>query len=263
MSEAAIGVFDSGVGGLSVLREIRAQLPAEDLLYVADSGAAPYGERTEEFIRERVRAIVEFFLRRQVKAIVVACNTATAVAVELIRSQYDIPVVAVEPAVKPAAALTKSGVIGVLATSRTLSSERFARLAGNYGEGVTVLLQACPGFVEQVEKGELDSVETRGLVQRYVGPLIDQGVDTLVLGCTHYPFLRAAIQAVGGQKVHILDSSDAVARHVRRRLESEGLLSQKERAGVELFWTSGEPELVAPVISKLWGRQVAVHAFPG
>src|SRR5690606_34331294 len=193
MSEAAIGVFDSGVGGLSVLREIRAQLPAEDLLYVADSGAAPYGERTEEFIRGRVRAIVEFFLRRQVKAIVVACNTATAVAVELIRSQYDIPVVAVEPAVKPAAALTKSGVIGVLATSRTLSSERFARLAGNYGEGVTVLLQACPGFVEQVEKGELDSVETRGLVQRYVGPLIDQGVDTLVLGCTHYPFLRAAI----------------------------------------------------------------------
>lgn len=262
MTEAAIGVFDSGVGGLSVLREIRLALPEEDLLYVADSGAAPYGDRSEQFISDRVHAIVEFLMSQRVKAIVVACNTATAVAVQTVRAQYAIPIIAMEPAVKPATKLTQSGVIGVLATSRTLASESFSRLAGNYSEGVQVILQPCPGFVEQVEKGELDGARTLALVTRYVSPLLEQGVDTLVLGCTHYPFLLPAIKAVAGPTVTVVDSSAPVARQVYRRLEANGLLSRRGITGTELFWTSGVPDQVEPIITKLWGKEAKVQALP-
>ena len=203
--EAAIGVFDSGVGGLSVLREVRAALPAEDLLYVADSGAAPYGERPAEFIVERARAIVEFFFERQTKAIVVACNTATAVAIQSLRSRYPVPMIAIEPAVKPAAEQSRSGVIGILATSQTLASENFLRLAEKYGRGVRVLTQACPGLVEQVEKGDLQGDKTREMVAGYLAPLLAAGADTIVLGCTHYPFLISLIRAAAGPGVALID----------------------------------------------------------
>lgn len=262
MMDAPIGVFDSGVGGLSVLREIRALLPAEDLLYVADSGAAPYGDRPEEFIRERVWAIAEFLVQMGVKMIVVACNTATAVGVELLRSRLSIPVVAMEPAVKPAASLSRSKIIGVLATSRTLASERFARLAENFGRGVQIILQPCPGFVEQVERGDIDSPETVELVKKHVLPLIEKGADTLVLGCTHYPFLLPVIREVAGPGVSVVDASLPVARHVANVLQARGLLSSRQVPGTERFWTSGEPSVVSPVISKLWGRAVHVEALP-
>lgn len=262
MADAGIGVFDSGVGGLSILKEIRAQLPAEHLIYVADSAAAPYGDRTEQFIADRVEALVEFFLDQGAKAIVVACNTATAVAVKTIRSKYDIPVIAVEPAVKPATKLTQTGVIGVLATSRTLASDKFARLTKTHGAQVKVLLQPCPGFVEQVEKGALNSAETLALVKRYISPLLDKDADTLVLGCTHYPFLRETIRQVAGEAVHVVDSSTAVAKQVRRRLERENLLSGREDKGAEVFYTSGVPLQVEPVVAKLWGRRVKVLPLP-
>lgn len=262
MTEAPIGVFDSGVGGLSVLREIRSLLPCEDLLYVADSGAAPYGDRSEAFIQGRVWAIADFLASMGVKMLVVACNTATAVAVELLRSKLPIPVVAMEPAIKPAVALSQSGIIGVLATSRTLASERFARLADHVGQGVQIMLQPCPGFVEQVERGENESPETFELVKRHVSPLIEKGVDTLVLGCTHYPFLLPVIKEVAGPGVSVMDASLPVARQVYKRLQAEGLLSCREAPGTEKFWTSGEPGLVEPVISKLWGRDVHVHPLP-
>lgn len=262
MIEAAIGVFDSGVGGLSVLREIRKILPGEDLYYVADSGAAPYGDRSEQFIHNRVHAIVEFLMSKHVKAVVVACNTATAIAVQALRARYSIPIIAMEPAVKPAVKLTRSGVIGVMATSRTLASESFKRLADHHGDGVQIILQPCPGFVEQVEKGQLDDDETRVLVQRYVSSLIAHNVDTIVLGCTHYPFLTPVIKEVAGDDVVVIDPSAAVARQVFRRLESSGLLAERDRPGKMSFWTSGVPDQVAPVISKLWGQQIEVQAFP-
>jgi len=160
-ADAPIGVFDSGVGGLSVLRAIRAALPAEDLLYVADTGAAPYGDRSKEFIEHRTEAIVGFLVRERVKAVVVACNTATAVAIPGLRSRFGAAIVAIEPAVKPAVRITRSGVIGVLATGQTLASESFSRLTDKYGKGVKILLQPCPGLVEQVEKADLDSRQTK------------------------------------------------------------------------------------------------------
>ena len=262
MSDAPIGVFDSGVGGLSVLREIRALLPAEDLFYVADSAAAPYGDRSEAFIRQRVEAIGDFLAGTGAKMIVVACNTATAIGVELLRAKLPLPVVAMEPAVKPAVALSRSKVIGVLATSRTLASERFARLANNFGRGVRVILQPCPGFVELVERGETDSPRAFDLVRQHVSPLVEQGADTLVLGCTHYPFLLPVIKEIAGPEVTVLDASLPVARRVQSVLQAEGLLANRERPGAERFWTSGDPRKVAPVISKLWGRNVQLEPLP-
>ena len=246
-----IGVFDSGVGGLSILRELRRQLPHEYLLYAADSKYAPYGERDRALIERRAEAIVQFLVNQGVKAIVVACNTATSVAVEGLRSRFSLPIVAIEPALKPAAVITKSGVVGVLATSRTLSSERFDHLVTQHGQGVRVLTQACPGLVEQVEKGELSGPATRSLIEHYLSPLLQQGVDTLVLGCTHYPFLVPAIKDVAGPGVSIIDPSEAVIRHLVRQLTGKNLISLREVAGTESFYTSGS-EVAKETIAKLW-----------
>jgi glutamate racemase len=262
MNNAPIGVFDSGVGGLSVLREIRRELPGEDLLYVADSGYAPYGDRPKEFIRERAERIVEFFVQAGVKAIVIACNTATAVAIQTLRLRFPIILVAIEPAVKPAAEVTRSGVVGVLATSQTLASDKFARLVAEYGRGVRIVLQASPGLMEQVEKGDLDSIGTKALVARYVSSLLERGADTIVLGCTHYPFLLPAISAAAGPAVSIIDPSLAVARELQRRLKRDNLLSGNVRPGTEQFWTSGVPAQVEPVVAQLWGRTVNVGPLP-
>ena len=203
--EAPIGVFDSGVGGLSVLREIRAELPKEDLIYVTDARHAPYGNQSPHFIRQRAIAIVEFFISNDAKAIVVACNTATAVGIHQLRSQFDIPLVAIEPAVKPAAKTTRSGVIGILATPLTLESERFVNLLTQYGKDTKVLVQPCPGLVEQVERASFDNGATKALLKEYVSPLIQQGADTIVLGCTHYSFLKPAIVSIVGSGVSIID----------------------------------------------------------
>jgi glutamate racemase len=260
--ERAIGVFDSGVGGLSVLREIRSALPAENLFYVADSAAAPYGERPRQFIEERSRSIVEFFVGEGVKAVVVACNTATAVAVGSLRSKFDLPIVAIEPAVKPASGLTRSKVVGVLGTSQALAGENVSDLAERFGRDVKILLQACPGLVERVEAGDLDSPATRALVERFVRPLVDQGADTLVLGCTHYPFLRASIAEAAGPGVTVLDPAAAVARQLHRRLDAAGLLSRSTIPGGERFWTSGTPARVKPVVAQLWGAGVGMESLP-
>lgn len=250
-----IGVFDSGVGGLSVLREIRRELPDERTVYVADSGFAPYGDRDAGFIETRSDAIVRFLLTKGVKAIVVACNTATGVAVERLRATYPLPIVAIEPAVKPAAAITRSGVVGVLATSATLASERFSTLVDRHGGSVRVIEQPCPGLSQQVEAGDLAGAGTRALVERYVVPLVEQGADTLVIGCTHYAFLAPVIQAVAGSSVAVVDPAPAVARELRRRLAAATLLAPADATsrGPEAFWTSGDPVQVGRVIQQLWG----------
>ena len=261
-SNAPIGIFDSGVGGLSVLREIRRTLPTEDLVYVADSAHAPYGDREPAFITGRAIAIVEFLTREGVKAIVVACNTATGVAVDTLRTRFPLPIVAIEPAVKPAASGTRSGVVGVMATTQTLASPRFISLVDAHASGVRVLVQPCPGLVERVEAGALSGETTRALVDEYVRPLVARGADTIVLGCTHYPFLRPLIEEAAGAGVTIIDPAVAVARELRRRLETAALLAERDRAGEDRFWTTGPPDLVRHGIEALWTAPVDLKHVP-
>lgn len=262
MSGSAIGVFDSGVGGLSVFREVRNALPGEDLLYVADSGHAPYGERSGDFIAQRAEAIVEFFLAEGTKAIVVACNTATAHAVQKLRSRFPVTIVAIEPAVKPAAGITRSGVVGLLATRQTAASQRLANLLQEHGKGMRVLVQPCPGLAEAVERGELGGAATEALVAGFIRPLIAQGADTIVLGCTHYPFLAETIRKIAGPEVTVVDPSPAVARELHRRLHSAKLLSNRSQPGTERFWTSGDPAHVRSVVAQLLGKEVEMQPLP-
>lgn len=256
-----IGVFDSGVGGLSVLRHLREGLPAEDFLYVADSGYAPYGPRPAAQIAARAAAIGDFLLARGVKALVVACNTATAAAVTELRARYTIPVVAMEPGVKPAVAATRRNVVGVLATAGTLESARFYALVNRYAGAVQMLTQPCHGLVERIEAGHFDDAGTRALLERYLEPLLARGADVIVLGCTHYPFLRAMIEELAGPGVTIVDTGPAVARELKRRLEAQQLL-RRDGIGAEQFWTSGALPVVGAVIARLWRADVQVAGLP-
>jgi glutamate racemase len=262
MTNDAIGVFDSGVGGLSVLREIRALLPCERTIYVADSAHIPYGAKSTEFLRQRAARISEFLRERGAKAVVVACNTATAAAVSSLRASGALPVIGMEPGVKPAVAATRSRVVGVMATPGTLNSQKFAALVQRYGGGVEVMVQACPGLVEHVERGDVDGLHTRALVQRYVTPLLERGADVIVLGCTHYPFLAHLIREVAGAGVTLVDTGHAVAREVKRRLSADHLLTSTTQPGGEEYWTSGDPAAVASTISALMRREVRVQRLP-
>jgi glutamate racemase len=256
----AIGVFDSGVGGLSVLRAIRAALPAENLVYVADSGHAPYGDKSEAHIIERTLTVGNWLTTSGVKAITVACNTATVVAIRHLREQTHIPVVAIEPAIKPAANTTRSGVVGVLATTQTLQSESVARLCLEHGEGKRILLQACPGWVEAVEQADLHSPQTEALLRQFVVPLMDQGVDTLVLGCTHYPFLRDTLQRIVGNDVVLIDPAVAVAAELTRRLGNDRRMDE-QNVGATRFFTTGDVSHVQQVVAHLWGDGAVVEAM--
>lgn len=258
-----IGVFDSGVGGLSVLREIRRALPAEALCYVADSAHAPYGERSVDYIEARSRHIIGFLQARGAKAVVVACNTVTGLVIEHLRAAFpELPLIAIEPAVKPAAQSTRSGVIGLLATRQTVASPGLQRLLQLHASGKQVLLQACPGWVERVERGELSGAETEAAVAHYVQPLLEQGADTLVLGCTHYPFLAPLIRRLAGASVQVLDPAPAVARELARRLAVLGLLNPAIKPGSERFWTSADPQRIGPVLGALWGSPVELSGLP-
>ena len=256
---APIGVFDSGVGGISVLKHIRTLMPHEHLIYVADSKYAPYGNQTPEFIQARSFQIAAFLLNQGVKALVVACNTATAAAVAGLRERYpDLLIIGMEPAVKPAVAATKTGVVGVLATSGTLKSAQFAALLEHYGQGVEIVTQACIGLVECVEKGELTSSSTFALLTQYVQPLLDAKADTIVLGCTHYPFVRALIESLVGSHVVLIDTGAAVAKHLKRRLQENQLLCNAEEFGDVRFWSNNLAADAEKVMSTLWGAQVRV-----
>jgi glutamate racemase len=260
-NQNAIGVFDSGVGGLSVLHAIREELPHEHFLYVGDSGCAPYGDRSPAFVIQRATTITDFLVTSGVKAVVVACNTATAVAAESLRARFTIPIVAIEPAVKPAASRTRSRVVGVLATTGTLSSPNMGKLLASYGSDVEFIIQPCPGLADQVEQGELESDDTRALVKRYVRPIVDKGGDIIVLGCTHYPFLRRVIEEVAGPAVDVIDPAMPVARELRRRLETAALLNKNTAPGTEQFWTTGKVEVVEPIVRQLWNPRAVLSAF--
>jgi len=249
---APIGVFDSGMGGLSVLHELQRALPDETFLYYADSGHCPYGGKSAAEIQARAVAITDTLLERGAKLIVVACNTATIAAIEYLRAHYPVSFVGMEPAIKPAVEQTRSGVVGVLATGAALAGDKFLHLVQRHARDVRVLTQPCPGLVECVERGDVSSAELQGLVRRYVKPLIAQGADTLVLGCTHYPFLREAIQRAAGPGVRLLDTGAAVARQTRRLLEREGLQASPGADGTGYQWlSSADPAWVAPVMDIL------------
>jgi glutamate racemase len=258
-----LGVFDSGVGGLSVLKEIRVSLPGEDLLYCADSGNAPYGEKPQSLIAARSLEICAFLIGQGAKALVIACNTATAAAAQAIRSKWpDIPVIGMEPAVKPATAATRNGVVGVLATNGTLKSVKFAALLDRFGKGVRVLTRPGVGLVEAVEQGEIESVRIREVLKKHLTSLLEGGADVIVLGCTHYVFLRDQVQAIVGPTVQVIDTGAAVADQVRRKLEEYDLLRESSRFGCEQFWASGDLQAVTRSIHVLWPGTQLCHPLP-
>lgn len=258
---APVGVMDSGVGGLSVLAEIQRLLPNESLLYVADCGHVPYGEKSPDYIRQRCRRIAEFFQAQGAKAMVLACNTATVAAVADLRELYPHwPLVGMEPAVKPAAAATRSGVVGVLATTGTLQSAKFAALLDRFATDVQVITQPCPGLVERIETGDLTSPQLRQLLLGYVQPLLAAGCDTLILGCTHYPFLRPLLTQMVPADVAIIDTGAAVARQLQRLLAAQALLADRPSREAS-FWSSGDPLALKRVLPVLWQPSDRVECF--
>jgi len=254
-ASSPIGVFDSGVGGLSVAREIRAALPGEHVLYLADSAYCPYGGRPLEEIRERTLRVGRYLLDQGAKALVVACNSASGAALEALRAATDVPVIGMEPAVKPAAAATRNGRVGVMATAATLRADRFDRLMRDHALGVEVVSQPCPGLVELVERGDTSSDRTRAVLEPLVAPLRAAAVDAVVLGCTHYPFLRPMIGELLGLEVVLIDTGEAVARQTRRVLEAAGTL-RKGTEGSITVRTTGDPATVGPVAARLLGHPV-------
>jgi glutamate racemase len=261
-NSAPIGVMDSGIGGLSVLREIRNQLPAESLLYVADSAHLPYGDKTPAFVRQRVNHIAESLVDMGAKALVVACNTATAAAVMSLRERFALPVIGMEPGVKPAVLGSARGVVGILATEGMVQSNRMRELVQRFAREVEVVIQPCPGLVEQVERHALHTPETSRLLQGYLEPILKRHADTLVLGCTHYPFLQPLIEQLVGPRITVINTGSAVARHLHHRLEESALLNHDTGPATVGFYSSGNGEQQRQLISKLWGEEIEVSLLP-
>lgn len=258
---APIGVFDSGAGGLSVLRQIRVLLPHESLLYAADTAHIPYGDKTPAYVRERVNLVAECLVGFGAKALVVACNTATAAAVESLRQRFSIPVIGMEPGVKPAVEHSRSGVVGILATEGMVRSNRMAGLVQRFARDREVIIQPCPGLVEQVERNALNTPETVRLLQGYLAPIVERGADTLVLGCTHYPFLLPTISRLLGPSVAVIDTAQAIARQLHSQLRQKGLLNESDAAGSVRFFSTGDVLAQNELFSLLWGEQVSVETL--
>ena len=236
-----IGLFDSGSGGLSVYREVVKLLPKEDYAYYSDNAHCPYGEKSRGYIIDRARFITGFLIGKGCDVIVVACNTATAAAISTLRKEFPIPFIGMEPAVKPAAFLTRSGVVGVLATAGTLSASKYLDTRDMYTDKVKVIEHVGEGFVELVEKGKLDGPEAEMTVRASVEPLLEAGADVIVLGCTHYPFLRPMIQRIAGSEVTVIDPAPAVARHLVTVMEEKGIIKNEARSenGTLSLFSSG------------------------
>jgi glutamate racemase len=254
MTERPIGMLDSGVGGLSILREIRRHLPGEDVVFLADQAHVPYGARSLEQVRAFSVAITRFLLELEAKVIVVACNTASAAALRHLREVFPgTPFVGMEPAVKPAAETTRTRRVGVLATPATFQGELFASVVERFAGGVRVIEQTLPGLVERVEAGDLDGAQTRGILQKAIAPLLAQGVDTLVLACTHYPFVIPQISAIAGPDVRVIDPAPAIARQAERILTENGLAAPTGREGKVTYISSGDPHRLAAMADRLIG----------
>lgn len=255
-----IGVFDSGVGGLSVWREVVRQLPSENTLYFADQAHVPYGPRPVSAIRDYAKWITRFLLARGAKLIVVACNTASGAALHHLRATFpEVPFVGMEPAVKPAAERTQSGIVGVIATPATFQGTLFRELVRRFAAEVQLETQVCPGLVEAVERGALETSHTLDLLHQCLDPLVAAGIDHLVLGCTHYPFLWKSIGSVVGPEITLVDPAPAVARQVERRLRENDLCAVEEQAPRHRFYTSGNPQRLAEMAQRLVGYKGPIH----
>lgn len=261
MSNAPVGIYDSGVGGLSVLLEIRAAMPAESIEYVADSAHAPWGDKPPGFVRERGLKLARFLVGQGVKAIVIGSNTGTAGSAEAVRGALSIPVVGIEPGIKPAVAATRSRIIGAIVPAAVGESDRLASLLDRFGSDVRVIVQPVPGLVEFIEAADVGSPELRRKVEGYVRPMLDAGADTIVLGSTHYVFLKPVLSEIAGPRVALIETGAAVARQLGRVLEEHGLLASGGTAR-ERFWTSGDPTTSTRVISALLGRPVTAEKLP-
>ncbi|CAH2775406.1 MAG: Glutamate racemase (EC [uncultured Caballeronia sp.] len=267
-SNAPIGIFDSGLGGLSVLRAVRAALPDERLIYAADSLYAPYGERDDDFIADRTLAICEWLLSQGAKALVVACNTATSQSIAQTRESLAVPVIGVEPGIKPAAITSQTRVVGVLATAVTLRSARFQALAERHTGDCRFILQPGYGLVQAMERCDTDSPELVALLRSYVQPMLDANADTLVLGCTHYPFLDEAIRSIAGDRLTLVDTSVAIARQLERQLDSFGLRAvpaqdqdQTQAQAIELprFYSTNDGQTLRQLAASLLGLDMVVE----
>jgi glutamate racemase len=256
-AESPIGIFDSGVGGLSVLRAVRAQMPDEAVIYFGDQAHVPYGPRPLDEVCAFSEQITRFLLAEGAKLIVVACNSASAAALPYLRTTFpDVPFVGMEPAVKPAVEQTRSGVVGVLATPATFQGALYASVIERFAQGVTVLQHTCPGLVAQVEKGALEAAETESILSQALQPMLAQGIDTVVLGCTHYPFVIPLIERIVGPKVRVIDPAPAVARQVGRLLDARGLRATGAlRANAALtYYTSAAAESLSSLLPVLMGE---------
>lgn len=263
-----IGIFDSGIGGLTVLRAIHQLMPDEPLLYLADQAHVPYGPRRLEEVRHFSEAVTRYLLDQGARLIVVACNTASAAALRYLRSIFpDVPFVGMEPAVKPATEHTRSGVVGVLATPATFQGELYASVVERFGQGVKLLQHTCPGLVAQIENGALESSETRHILEEALQPMLEQGIDTIVLGCTHYPFVIPLIQKITGQGVRVIDPAPAVARQVQRLLVASNLFELGSMMEVDSLHkpqqllqiiTTGDPARLERMLPGLLGDKVPV-----
>jgi glutamate racemase len=251
MNSQPIGVFDSGVGGLSVWKEIIKVLPEESIVYLADNAHCPYGPRPEAEIIALCEKNVDFLLSHQCKLMVVACNTATAAAIEALRSQYDIPFVGMEPAIKPAALHSKTGKVGVLATQGTVNGKLFKSTSGKYANHVEMHVQIGHGLVELVEAGKAESPEAEHLLRKYVEPMLEKGVDQIVLGCTHYPFLLATLQKITGKGVNIVDPAGAIALQTQRIVNEKSLQTQSGQPPSYHFYATGDIEVLKRVMVEI------------
>ena len=255
LPQQPIGVFDSGVGGLSVLRALRRALPNEDMLYLADQAHIPYGPKSKENIREFAFEITRFLLDQDVKLIVVACNTASAAALHALREGFpSVSFVGMEPAVKPAAEATRTGKVGVLATPTTFSGDLYASVVERFAQHVTIYKSTCPRLVEEIEDGNLDTTKTRIILEEALGPMLKAGIDTVVMGCTHYPFVIPIIEEITGPGVRTIDPAPAIARQAHRLLEVQGLLNPKKSYGEMTFYTSGNVQAFANLLPRLLGE---------
>jgi glutamate racemase len=260
-NSAPIGVFDSGVGGLSIAKCIAQQLPHENIIYIADSLHAPYGEKSVEFIIERVNIIAEQLIAKGVKAIVIACNTATVNAIEQLRAKVNIPIIGVEPAIKPAAKQSISKKVAILATKATSENQRFKDLIDLHHNGAEVLIQPCPGLVEFIEQGKQNSDDCNALLKQYIDPLIAQGIDTLVLGCTHYPFVQKQISIIAGPQVTIIETAAPVTLQLTKKLVERKINACETQQGQYQFFSSLETKQQEQVFSQLWQDPLTLHAL--
>jgi glutamate racemase len=260
MTEAVkIGIFDSGLGGLSVLREIRKQMPAQPVLYLGDQFHVPYGVRPMEEILQFSRTITRYLLAQGAQLIVVACNTASAAALRTLRQEFpQVPFVGMEPAVKPAAEQTRTGVVGVLATYATFQGALYASVVERFAQGVTLLTSPCPGLVPQIEAGNLTGAETRRILKRELDPMLAQGIDTVVLGCTHYPFVIPLIKEIVGPEVRVIDPAPAVARQVAHLLQEQGWLASGPATDEVLLLTTGEAAALQQLLPALLPEKLPV-----